>query len=358
MSALLYGQIYIISFFAITLLLFSQALLKTKYNEKYYLTHPVLLSLLLLFLLALYFAYSPIELPSDKENYRIFFLFFLDDQVTFTDIGWPLYVEFIREFTSNELLFFFITACIYISGYCVFIKKYIPPNYFFYFLVACCASFGFYSYGTNTIRSGIALSFLLTAFALKDKRILFFIFVLIAAMFHKSMLIPAAVFFSAFYIRHARFYLLIWILVFFISYVDIPGVGFFIQETFDDVDSRIISYISGPVAPDYKVGFRWDFVIYSVLHIIYGLYYMADKGFDDPFYRQIFNTYVGVNAVWLLMIRVPYTDRFAYLSWFLIPFILLYPVIKSDSGSFKNIQIGLIISLIAFFNLSIDVLFK
>ncbi len=358
MSALLYNQIYIISLFAITLLLFSQALLKTKYNESYSLKHPVFLPLLLTILLIFYFTFSPIEAPSDKENYRIYFLFFGEDRITFTDIGWPLYVELIRKFTSNEIIFFFITACVYMGGYCIFIKKYIPANYFFCFLIACCASFGFYSYATNTIRSGFALSFLLIAFTLKDRRWLFLLFVFIAATFHKSMLIPAALFFSAFYIKRLRFYLAIWILALLISYVEIPGVSQFIQETFDEMDNRIITYISGAADSDYRVGFRWDFVIYSALHILYGLFYITDKGFNDPFYRQIFNTYVGVNAVWLLLIRVPYTDRFAYLGWFLIPFILLYPVIKSDTDPFKNIQIGLITLWIAFFSLSIDVLFK
>ena len=44
--------------------------------------------------------------------------------------------------------------------------------------------------------------------------------------------------------------------------------------------------------------------------------------------------YILVNAFWLLVIRIPYTDRFAYLSWFLIPFILIYPL--SLDKVFKN----------------------
>ena len=45
-------------------------------------------------------------------------------------------------------------------------------------------------------------------------------------------------------------------------------------------------------------------------------------------YEQVYRMYVLVNALWLLFIRVPYSDRFAYLSWFLIPFLLLYPVLN------------------------------
>ena len=47
--------------------------------------------------------------------------------------------------------------------------------------------------------------------------------------------------------------------------------------------------------------------------------------------------YLYCNSVWLLVIRMAYTDRMAYFSWFLIPFICLYPVITYQKA-FKHPQ--------------------
>ena len=35
-----------------------------------------------------------------------------------------------------------------------------------------------------------------------------------------------------------------------------------------------------------------------------------------------------LNDNWLLVIRIAFSDRVAYLSWFMIPFIVLYPVLN------------------------------
>ena len=36
------------------------------------------------------------------------------------------------------------------------------------------------------------------------------------------------------------------------------------------------------------------------------------------------------NAIWLLVIRIAYSDRIAYLSWFLIPIIVLFPLLSGE----------------------------
>lgn len=52
---------------------------------------------------------------------------------------------------------------------------------------------------------------------------------------------------------------------------------------------------------------------------------------SDPFYARLVNTYLLTNALWVLAIHANFSNRFAYLSWFMMPWILLYPFIPGKS---------------------------
>lgn len=43
---------------------------------------------------------------------------------------------------------------------------------------------------------------------------------------------------------------------------------------------------------------------------------------------QIYNTFLITNAFWVLVIRAAYSNRFAQISWFIMPIILIYPFMK------------------------------
>lgn len=77
-----------------------------------------------------------------------------------------------------------------------------------------------------------------------------------------------------------------------------------------------------------NIGFRWDFIIYSLIPIIAGVKYIYTYCYEDKLFIRLFNTYIASNAFWLLTIHVPYNNRFAYLSWFLYPIVLIYPLLK------------------------------
>ena len=47
----------------------------------------------------------------------------------------------------------------------------------------------------------------------------------------------------------------------------------------------------------------------------------------DAFYARLVNTYLLANAVWILVIHSDQSNRFAYLSWFMMPWVLLYPFV-------------------------------
>ncbi len=76
--------------------------------------------------------------------------------------------------------------------------------------------------------------------------------------------------------------------------------------------------------------FRLDFIIYSGVAVFLGYYYTVKKKFSDIFYARLLNTYLIANTVWILMIYAAYTNRTAYLSWFIMPLVLIYPLLKAQ----------------------------
>ena len=108
------------------------------------------------------------------------------------------------------------------------------------------------------------------------------------------------------------------------------GLSDIISSNFGMIDSRIAQYIQTPDEYLYEIyrnaGFRTDFVIYSMIPIIVGVNYIK-KNVVGVFYRRIFCAYLLINSLWLIVIRIPFADRFASLSWLFIPFLVLSPLL-------------------------------
>ena len=107
-------------------------------------------------------------------------------------------------------------------------------------------------------------------------------------------------------------------------------------------DSRT-SYLNNMQNTSYQVGFRVDFIIYSLTPIIIGYYFIFKKKFRDNFYTLLYNSYILTNIFWILVIRANYTYRFAYLSWFMMPFIMVYPLLKQKLSLKENVWLGSIL---------------
>ena len=78
-------------------------------------------------------------------------------------------------------------------------------------------------------------------------------------------------------------------------------------------------------------GFRIDFLLYSAAPIFLGYkIIIKDRLSVSKMYKTIFNMYLCTNAVWCLCMYASYCNRIAYLSWFMYPIVLIYPLLKED----------------------------
>src|SRR5690606_344375 len=95
-------------------------------------------------------------------------------------------------------------------------------------------------------------------------------------------------------------------------------------------DNRATNYLSGQVDTSLfaSTGFRWDFLLYSAVPVFTGWYYIYKKKYYDRHYNLLYATYLIANSFWILVIKANYSNRFAYLSWFMMGLVIVYPLLK------------------------------
>jgi uncharacterized membrane protein YobD (UPF0266 family) len=95
-------------------------------------------------------------------------------------------------------------------------------------------------------------------------------------------------------------------------------------------DERLAQNIQGDDADGVVMEhrFRWDFLLYSSMPIILGWYTIFKRQMFDKTYLILLGTYIYANAFWVLAIRALFSNRIAYLSWFIYPIVLAYPLVN------------------------------
>ncbi|MFH4965333.1 EpsG family protein [Gaetbulibacter sp. M235] len=257
------------------------------------------------------------------------------------DIGFSYFILFCTKVMTVQW-FFFISACIYIVPLYSACKRWFPDYYFFAFLLFV-GSFSFFPYGVNGIRNGMATSLFILAISYCGKNFYWMLFYLaLSISFHTSLLLPMVAFLLTFYLTDSKKYVFIWVLSIFLSI----SMGEIWTELFAGVgfgDDRFNEYLTADYG--HSGGFRYDFLIYSAIPMGLALYFKFKKGFNDVTYDRILHTYMITNAFWIMIIRANYSNRFAYLSWFLMAVVVIYPLLKGNLWTRQFIKTGVVILL-------------
>ena len=199
-------------------------------------------------------------------------------------------------------------------------------------MLFCIGAFSFYGYAVNGIRNGVACSFVILAIAgvCKGERVLPIVLSFVAIGCHKSMALPVACMYTAFFVRNPRWMFLVWF------------GSIAVSLAFGEAITNVLSLITidERVAEMSKTGeevfeewgrelenhFRWDFLLYSSMPILIGAYTLFVRKVYNHTYIILLGTYMYANAFWVIVIRDLFSNRFAYLSWFLYPIVLAYPL--------------------------------
>lgn len=209
-------------------------------------------------------------------------------------------------------------------------RKWFPRDTTMAYLVFLGA-FSTYSYSYNGVKAGIAAAIFLLGLAYYEKRTLSVALILISWGFHHSMQMPVAAYILTLFYKNPKWYFYGYA---FCVVMSILHVGFF-ASLFAGIsnDERSAEYLlaTGESEEDHITGFRPDFLLYSAMPILVGYkIVMKEKLQVSKLYSALLHMYICTNGIWCLCMYASYSNRIAYLSWFMYPFVLIYPFLKED----------------------------
>lgn len=246
-----------------------------------------------------------------------------------------LFVNSFCKFLHLDVrIFFLVVAIFYIVLMFIACQILLWENVWMAMLF-CLSSFSFYTFGVNGIRSGMATSLVLLGIALLARNhkkflpISLFIF-LLAFGTHRSMVLPVVSTIAALYfVKKPKYAIYLWCGSIIVSLAVGGSVQSLLVNIIGAEDNRMTSYATFDAESQFAhTGFRWDFVLYSSVPVILTYYMAIKRGIQDKTYYFLANIYMISNAFWILVIRMAYTNRIAYLSWFMYPLVLAYAVIR------------------------------
>lgn len=270
----------------------------------------------------------------DTSNYALTYNYFVNG-VKILDPESPEWVFEWLQYHCSKIMdvhgFFLLIEILYVVPVLWACRKLVPNHYTLLFVV-CMGAFSFFSYGTNGIRNGMACSLIIAAIACVNQNLLYKIIgallAFLAFNIHRSTALPIVCILGSFFVKDTRYIMGFWVASIFISLVAGGAVeSFFTGLGFDD---RMSGYSSQNIDASMfsSTGFRWDFLLYSSMPILLGYYVVFVRQIWDRNYLLLLNTYILCNSFWVMMIRASYSNRFAYLSWFMYALVLAYPCLK------------------------------
>ena len=299
----------------------------------------ILLTIVIIYFLGLRPIYMDfVDMKMYAETYRLF--------APKMSYEWPslskewLWVDVFVFFNHNDYTvysFFLFVEFVYVMGM-LLCAVLVTRNNLLMTMMFMITSFSFLPFAENGIRNGMACGLLMVGICLltKKEKIMRFLslFLMFLAMgIHRSSMLPIVASLSSLYlIKDTKTALRFWLASIGISLVAGPLMEqFFTALGFDDRMERYTSTDQATMESTFsRTGFRWDFVLYSAFPVIMIWYVTLYRKFRDKTYNVIAITYLLCNAFWMMVIRAAFSNRFAYLSWFIYPLVIAYPLLRMN----------------------------
>lgn len=335
MDAITYGNIYLYSILFLTVLI-SFKLSPESYKSITKNNGGALFALSLCIILAYWIGHRPPTYEfGDTGNYAFVFNMkqsgMMAENFGASEWLWQKMTNFFAA-TSDVTTYFTIISFGYFI-FTFFACRVISKNNVLILLIFLFGSFSFFTYATNGIRNGLACSLALLIISLisvsrKNLPIAVGLSIITVGL-HTSTLLPlVCLFASVYFIKSFKWAYTFWIASILISLVA-GGAVSSIFSALGFEDKRLYYLTDTELADQFsRTGFRWDFLIYSMMPIVLGYYVVIKRGIYNTAYLIILNTYTLANAFWVMVIRASFSNRFAYLSWFMYSLVLAYPLLK------------------------------
>lgn len=289
-------------------------------------------------LLILYMGLRPISVQfGDTMNYAYGFYGIQHSNEPFVwkwgEADWLFYnlMAWFARF-SDIHTFFLLCATVYVGSLWLAMHRIFRSYSYIPFLVIL-SMFTFWEYGVNGVRNGMGASLFILAMTYTNRIPIMAVLCIAACGVHKSCYLMVGAGALAWFIKNSYWYLAGWCLCVIASYIAGGTIQAYLAHSglLGD-DDKFSGYLTGDIMigeiVQVDMKFRWDFLFYSTMGVIVGYYFIFRRNFKDEYYHWIYNTFLVTNAFWVLIIRAVYSNRFAQISWFIMPVVLIYPFMK------------------------------
>ena len=307
-------------------------------------------SIIIVILVTIYIGTRPITCYVDTWLYTMIFNLVQSgvwmELPNFATEPFWIYIEKFCILFLDASSWLLIISIFYVLGMSIAAYRWLPQHTFIA-IIFLYTAFSFWSYGTNGIRNGMATSIAMLGLSYfcrsKKELITGYLLLILASMTHKSCMLTIVASTGALFLRNTKTNITLWLFCI--------VLGLLFQEQFKALfssfvdDERMTTYLNTEVSNEMfsKTGFRWDFLIYSALPILIGWYAISKQKIKDKTYMFILHTYIFSNAFWVLINTAAYSNRFAYLSWFLYPIVLVYPFCKFKFIQNQSVILGILL---------------
>lgn len=265
---------------------------------------------------------------------------------------WIFFTNFCKDLGLSVHVWFTCIAFFYIMPMLWACKRWFFSSNVYLAMLFVFSSFSFFAYGVNGLRNGVACSFVIFAMSLYSERmkdkIMAGLLCLAGFFVHKSIALPIVCFLVSYYVvKKFRWALTFWFLSIIFSLIGGASIASLLEPLLG-FDQRFSEYLSASADLEAMqgfayTGFRWDFLLYSCIPILLGYYVLQKRKIQNRMYQLLMNTYVLANAFWIIVINASFSNRFAYLSWFLYPIVLAYPLLKLPIWKDQGKKVGMIL---------------
>lgn len=363
MDALLYQPIFF-TIFGIISLLTASWYFSSSGNQLQMQKHNLLVPLVLSVILVFWLGNRPISGVAFGDTANYAFEYARLGTVGNVSINWrsewiwALLMTTCKGAGLDVHTFFTIVEAGYVLSVFWAVKRFMPTNPMLGLIFVWMALM-FFTFGTNGLRNGLACHIMLLAmsFFFDDKYIVGALLCLLAFGFHRSTMLPiAAMLAGRFVIKDMKYAIYIWVASIVIS-LAVGGMitNFLASLGFDD---RMSSYNTTTYDDSFsQTGFRWDFLLYSSFPILMGWYVCVRKKIRDDWYRTLCVAYCLSNAFWVIVIRSAFSNRFAYLSWFMYPIVIAYPLVNLPVWRTQDRNTAVVLTLYSCFTVFMQVIY-
>lgn len=236
-------------------------------------------------------------------------------------------------FASNNISisFLFLLGDLLYFG-CTFLacRKFFPHDTTAAYVVFLGA-FSTISYSYNGVKAGIAGAIFLLAMAYYKTTLVSVVLVLISWGFHHSMQLLVAAYLLTLFFRNSKWYFYGWLFCMLMAVMHVTAFQELFASYTDESGKGYLMSGEGSDGFGGAGGFRIDFLIYSVFPVYFGYKYIMQQGIKvSKLYLSLLHVYLCTNGVWMLCMYASFTNRIAYLSWFMYPIVLIYPFLKEE----------------------------